>query len=56
MQTMDRSIAEMYSHGYLDKDDAIIRSNNPGKMEKTIAMIKDKGEISELVETGTNFK
>ncbi|MHC4125291.1 MAG: type IV pilus twitching motility protein PilT [Planctomycetota bacterium] len=56
MQTMDRSIAEMYSRGYLDKDDAIIRSNNPGKMEKSIAMIKDKSEIKELVEADMNCK
>ncbi|MHC4482163.1 MAG: type IV pilus twitching motility protein PilT [Planctomycetota bacterium] len=36
MQSMDNSIAEMYSNGYLDREDAVTRSNNPGKMEKLL--------------------
>lgn len=36
MQTMDHSIAEMYSQGYIDREEAIMRSTNPGKMEKTL--------------------
>jgi len=36
MQNMDFSIAEMYSKGYLDREEAITRSNNPGKMEKVL--------------------
>ncbi len=36
MQNMDSSIADMYFKGYIDREDAIIRSNNPGKMEKTL--------------------
>lgn len=36
MQTMDSSIADMYFKGYIDREEAIVRSNNPGKMEKTL--------------------
>jgi twitching motility protein PilT len=36
MQTLDNSIAEMYFKGYIDRDEAIMRSTNPGKMEKTL--------------------
>jgi twitching motility protein PilT len=34
MQLMDHSIAQMYFNGYLDREEAIARSTNPGKMEK----------------------
>ena len=37
MQSMDSSIADMYFKGYIDRDEAIVRSSNPGKMEKTLA-------------------
>ncbi len=36
MQSMDHSIAENYKKGFLDREEAIIRSNNPGKMEKIL--------------------
>ena len=36
MQSMDNSIAEMYFKGFIDRDEAIVRSSNPGKMEKTL--------------------
>jgi twitching motility protein PilT len=36
MQNMDSSIADMYFKGYIEREEAIIRSNNPGKMEKTL--------------------
>ncbi len=36
MQTMDNSIAEMYFKGFIDRDEAIVRSSNPGKMEKIL--------------------
>jgi len=39
MQSMDSSIAEMYSKGYLDRNEAIARSNNPGKMEKLLTPV-----------------
>ncbi len=37
MQSMDNSIAEMYFKGFIDRDEAIVRSSNPGKMEKVLA-------------------
>lgn len=37
MQNMDNSIAEMYAKGYLDREEAVARSTNPGKMDKTLA-------------------
>jgi twitching motility protein PilT len=36
MQSMDHSIADMYTKGFLDREEAIIRSNNPGKMDKLL--------------------
>jgi len=39
MQTLDNSIVEMYSKGYIDREDAIARATNPGKMEKQLAQI-----------------
>ncbi|MBN2270337.1 MAG: PilT/PilU family type 4a pilus ATPase [Sedimentisphaerales bacterium] len=36
MQNLDHSIADMYSKGYIDREEAINRSCNPGKMEKTL--------------------
>ncbi|MBM4025178.1 MAG: PilT/PilU family type 4a pilus ATPase [Planctomycetes bacterium] len=44
MQSMDASIAEMYFKGFIDRDEAIVRSSNPGKMEKTLAAA---GKINE---------
>ncbi len=37
MQNMDNSIADMYSKGLIDRNEAIAKSTNPGKMEKTLA-------------------
>ena len=36
MQSMDHSIADMYFKGYIDRDEAISRSSNPGKMDKVL--------------------
>ncbi len=36
MQTMDHSIQQMYIQGFIDRDEAIMRSSNPGKMEKVL--------------------
>jgi twitching motility protein PilT len=36
MQNMDNSIADLYLKGYLDREDAVSRANNPGKMEKLL--------------------
>jgi len=37
MHNMDSSIVEMHSKGYVDTEEAITRSSNPGKMEKDLA-------------------
>jgi twitching motility protein PilT len=34
MQSMDHGIAELYFKGFIDREDAIARSTNPGKMSK----------------------
>ncbi len=36
MQKMDFSIQELYESGYLDREDAIVRSTNPVKMDKIL--------------------
>jgi len=36
MQNLDHSIADMYSKGYISEQEAIMRSSNPAKMERTI--------------------
>ena len=47
MQTMDHSIAEMYSQGYIDREEAIMRSTNPGKMEKTLKALTGQGLVEQ---------
>lgn len=34
MHNMDSSIAELYSKGYIDREEALLRSSDPGKMER----------------------
>ena len=41
MHSLDKSIAEMYFKGYIDREDAVTRSSNPAKMEKTLAANSD---------------
>ena len=36
MQNLDNSITDMYFKGYIDRDEAIMRSSNPAKMEKIL--------------------
>jgi twitching motility protein PilT len=36
MQNMDNSITDMYFKGFIDRNEAIARSTNPGKMEKLL--------------------
>ena len=36
MQNMDHSIADNYFKGYIDREEAVVRSSNPGKMEKLL--------------------
>jgi len=53
MQNMDSSIVDMYCKGYIDREEAITRSSNPGKMEKVLEHSKkiQKAEAPELVKT-----
>lgn len=37
MQSMDHSIADMYEKGYISREEAILRSTNPAKMEKQLS-------------------
>ena len=37
MQTMDFSIAQMYESGYISREEAVLRSTNPAKMDRNIA-------------------
>ncbi|GAJ07231.1 unnamed protein product, partial [marine sediment metagenome] len=36
MQSLDNSIADMYFKGFIDREEAIGRSSNPGRMDKTL--------------------
>jgi hypothetical protein len=36
----------MYSKGYLDREEAVMRSSNPAKMEKTLV----QGEKADIVQ------
>jgi len=53
MQSMDNSIAEMYFKGFIDRDEAIVRSSNPGKMEKTLVAAGKLPDTSKAVATAT---
>ena len=48
MQTMDHSIQQNYMKGFLDREEAIIRSSNPGKMEKLLPATP-QGQVVEQV-------
>jgi len=53
MQSMDNSIAEMYFKGFIDRDEAIVRSSNPGKMEKTLVAAGKLNDASTTAPVGT---
>jgi twitching motility protein PilT len=40
MQNMDNSIADRYFKGFIDREEAIGRSSNPGKMEKSLTPVE----------------
>ncbi|MFA5239170.1 MAG: PilT/PilU family type 4a pilus ATPase, partial [Phycisphaerae bacterium] len=40
MQNMDTSIADMCFKGFIGKEEAVMKSTNPGKMEKTLSTMK----------------
>ncbi len=41
MQNLDNSIADMYFQGYIDREEAVMRSSNPAKMEKTLVPVDE---------------
>ena len=45
MQNMDNSIADMYSKGFIDMEEAIARSSNPVKMSKLLTPIEQSEVI-----------
>jgi twitching motility protein PilT len=54
MQTMDNSIAEMYFKGFIDRDEAIVRSSNPGKMEKILVEAGKIDRAPQVVAAGAD--
>jgi twitching motility protein PilT len=46
MQNMDNSIVDMYLKGYIDREEAITRSSNPGKMDKTLPPMEKSVEAA----------
>jgi len=58
MRTMDSSIADMYFKGYLDRNEAVMRSSNPAKMNKLLIEKRHNSECelepnSAVVQNGT---
>jgi len=45
MLNLDNSIAEMYFRGYIDREEAIARSTNPGKMDKLLIPLSEYESI-----------
>jgi twitching motility protein PilT len=48
MQTLDSSIADMYFQGYIDREEAVMRSSNPAKMEKILVPISEFEVVQQL--------
>jgi twitching motility protein PilT len=53
MQNIDISITDMYSKGFIDRNEAIMRSTNPGKMEKSLAPM-EQFEVVQPPEVATS--
>ena len=53
MQTMDNSIADMYCKGFIDRDEAVARSTNPGKMDKMLPPAEQIKESREMAPAGS---
>jgi len=51
MQSMDHSIAAMFFKGYIDKEEAVSRSTNPAKMEKTLTSSLPPPEVAQQLES-----
>ena len=55
MVNLDNSIADMYFKGYIDRDEAIMRSSSPAKMEKTLVPM-DEFEVVQSPEEASAAK
>ena len=53
MQNMDHSISDLYFKGFIDREEAIMRSSNPGKMEKLLTP-ENKVKNANLQRTGVS--
>ncbi|MHC4476849.1 MAG: type IV pilus twitching motility protein PilT [Planctomycetota bacterium] len=55
MLNMDTSIADLYSKGYIDREEAVARANNPGKMDKVLPSVPEshskRGAVKKQTET-----
>jgi twitching motility protein PilT len=49
MQNLDNSITDLYFQGYIDREEAIMRSSNPAKMEKTLVPVDEFDVIQKPV-------
>jgi len=54
MQTMDNSIADLYFKGFIEREEAIVRSGSPGKMEKMLAAAGKMDPAPQAVTAGTD--
>jgi len=52
MQSMDHSIAEMYFKGFIDREEAIVRSSSPGKMERVLVAAHEAEHARDAVAAG----
>jgi twitching motility protein PilT len=52
MQCMDNSIADTYAKGFIDRNEAIARSTNPGKMDKSLAPMGQYEVVQPAVASG----
>jgi twitching motility protein PilT len=50
MHNMDKNIADRYFEGFIDKEDAIVRSSNPEKMSRLLAHKRHSDKIVERCE------
>ncbi|MFC1761463.1 type IV pilus twitching motility protein PilT [Planctomycetota bacterium] len=51
MQSLDHSIAELYFNGYVDREEAVVRSSNPGKMDKLL-IPENKAKYEQVAAVG----
>lgn len=47
MQSMDHSISQMYESGYISREEAVLRSTNPAKMDKNLTPSSNDRVIAE---------